>query len=341
MAISVQVDDVCLTGTFATSAEAVRTMIPVADGLAELLEDKLRLPVARDKTVVAASTKTLSDAVARGLRRWGAQSQEAPRRLGLRFALRKTSDRSLARARLGSLFRKSRRLRILAKVKGSGRQPGRCFVAFATGALYGTEVLALPVADLRKIRVEAAKLSGLFVRGGAPELYWALQGGADPWASHWSGIWERYHREWWYAAASRQLGEVRPSDALTMPEMVAAFAAATARHEEAARAAAAGIRKTRMPALPLDGVLAAARLADWQFLNASTCRSRDGDIIELMHGSPALVKRRLTLDLQAAQQTGPSARSWRRLVSRTGGASTWPHLVPCTAAAASLKLRGA
>ena len=72
----------------------VKTAAATRD-IANVLEEKLRLPLSRGKTVVAASSRSVATKLEAALVQLGATAQEAPTRLGLQFALRPHSGREL------------------------------------------------------------------------------------------------------------------------------------------------------------------------------------------------------------------------------------------------------
>ncbi len=76
-------------------------MAGAAHDLAQVLEEQLELPIARNRTVVAATDRHLAGRQAKQLQRIGAKVEEAPTRLGMRHALKPTKVFALQAKRWG------------------------------------------------------------------------------------------------------------------------------------------------------------------------------------------------------------------------------------------------
>ncbi len=120
--------------------------------LAQVLEEQLALPIARNKTVVAATDRDLAGRLAEQLQQVGAKAEEAPTGLGTRYALKPTGGLALQAKRWGKFARRMRRLQTLAKGRKAGKRPGFMLRALAAGPLYGTAVAPLAPARLRTLR---------------------------------------------------------------------------------------------------------------------------------------------------------------------------------------------
>jgi hypothetical protein len=258
-------------------------LVNAAFELAGILEEKLGLPIGRDKTLVSASDPSLGKQLAHDLSDIGARCERAPRRLGLRFALAAggSRDRKLQRARLGKFAAKMGRLRVLAKVKKvPARTFGRIHSALLAGPLYGAEVCPLEAGVLRKFRRQAADFRRLGAKAGSQDLLWSVQAkGSDPECRHWWLVLERYCREVYLCASWAH----RPGDVLQLPVLRA----------EIQRTLDAGLGL--LPSVwlhrrPLHGVVTAVLRVGWAFRGPFRLVTLNGHELDLMFASPAMVR---------------------------------------------------
>jgi hypothetical protein len=287
--LSIQVDDFNITVMADRRATVRDILVNAAFDLAEILEDKLGLPIGRDKTLVSASDPVLGKQLAHDLADLGARCEGAPRRLGLRFALAPggSRDRKLQRARLGKFAKKMGRLTVLAKVKKvPARTFGRIHSALLAGPLYGAEVCPLEVGVLRKLRRQAADFRRLGAKSGSQDLLWSVQTkGSDPECRHWWLVLERYCREVYLCASWAH----RPGDVLELPVLRA----------EMQRTLDAGnglIPSSWFHRLPLHGAVTAVLRAGWVFRGPFRLVTLSGHELDLMFASPAMVRQRYYRD---------------------------------------------
>ena len=290
MSISVQVDDFFIT-VMADSKHVVRiALVEAALDLRQRLEDRLGLPLGRDKSVVSSSDVDLASKLAKDLSSLGAKPEAAVRRLGMKFALamKGLRDRRLQRSRLGKFARKFGRLKMLSKVKKiSGKTLGRMHAALLAGPLFGAEVCPLRQKDLAALRRQAAELRRLGAKSGSQDLLWAIQqAGSDPEAKHWWQVLERYCREV-YLACSRWH---RPADVVKLPVLRGEL--------QRALDASGNLSDTAFVKLPLHGVVIAAFRAGWTFRSPFCLVTLEHAELDLTTASPVLARGMYLRDYQ-------------------------------------------
>ena len=166
-------------------------------------------------------------------------------------------------------------------VKGSSRQVSKpaFFGGMLQGATFGCDLASFEGVRLKALRSQAAKAMHAPVAGASQAALWAvLPAAKDPGAITRLAPLRRLHREVWMAT-----GDDPPDDIIRLGELAATFDKVN------------DVRPTRDDARrrrqdPLSAAIRSAHEVGWSFVNVTTIRRPEGDLV-LQHTSPAELKR--------------------------------------------------
>ncbi|CAK0794176.1 unnamed protein product, partial [Prorocentrum cordatum] len=154
---------------------------------------------------------------------------------------------------------------------------------------YGEEVSGHSPQEIKKLRVQIARLLGIWSPGCDINICWLMKPESDP-ISHASATLKRYCREWWMTTDS----QIKPPDALSPKELRQSYEFSQRFFDQAPRGKGWAY-KVRSP---LTDSLFWTEQAGWHIKGPTTVKTSNELELKITESSPALIQKLFTADLR-------------------------------------------
>ena len=280
---SIHVDDLTMRSSEPEVCDTVNNIVEAAAYVKEQFEGDLQVSFSIPKTAVIASSAEVGKQIVRRLGLPHSCFGPSLRKLGVDVQLQRGKQHKPTRKMRQQKFLK--RVQLCKRLRVAGAGKGR--KVFVSGLLpavtYGCELEILSPDLTRRVRVQALRASGTYVPGGDTDLNLALHvPGYDPLCKMCELALERYHREWWFVRSGNA-----PQDALSSHELIKAFAWA---HKYCEDHMPEVEKAKSWPPGPLGAVLRAVAAVRWCWVSPTVLEAEQGDQLDLLAGSPAMLK---------------------------------------------------
>ena len=270
--MSLHIDDLSLSIARNTTTALIADLATAAAAITHVLETRLHLPIAADKSQVLGSSEAVDKALVAHFGNQLGPVVTTARRLGVDHSLRRVKQNPVFRKRF-KLF--SERRGLIKNLGKAGRfgQINMFSAGMLPSLLFGCECNTPPLKVLTQCRIGLVQVRGLGLPGVAHQLaLLALPPQCDPMEQVLEAALYRWHREVWLHTKQHP----SHADRLTLHHLQTALSAG----QEMAKGLEWECRG------PVFAVIRATRAVGWELISAVSIRTEDGQLWSLRDGEP-------------------------------------------------------